>query len=579
MTGDLPLSGVSVLDLADERAALAGRLLADLGADVTLIEPPSGSRIRQLAPFLDDEPGLDRSYQHLYLNANKRSLVLDLDDAGDASRLRELAAGADVLIEAGHPDAMSDRGLGYEALREVNPGLVFVSVSPYGRRGPRRDWRATDLTASASSGLLQLMGELEDPPTHGPASPAYTMSGLAAATAALVGLHGRDHGGGGGVHIDISMQEATSFACVQTANPNTWFWRQEIPVRAALSQTMQCADGKWVGCNISPMALNTFLPLLDAAGIEHDLTPDDWQVIHSRGQAVWQYLENPLQDLARELAAKLPRDEFLQGLWNGGHAAMPTMDFAEMVESEHFRGEDQFRDVDAPLLGRSLSYSRSPVDPVQAPISIAPAPPLGERASEDVPRAAASDAAPPAHEAMPQMPLAGIRVVDLTWVLAGPLGTRMLANFGAEVIKVESSARPDALSNQPLPDGGFDANLGDQFNSANGGKKSLTLDLTEERGRDLVRELIAKSDVVVNNYSAGALARMGFPYEELRKINRGIVVLHLPGVGGASPWASKRTLGNLLMAASGMNFLAGSPGANLEEWASPIRTSPRRISS
>ena len=555
---DLPLSGIRVLDLADERAALGGRLLADLGADVTLVEPPGGVHTRHLAPFVDDEAGLDRSYQHLYFNANKRSVVLDLDDGGDAARLRELAARADVLIETGHPDAMSERGLGYEDLTAINPRLVFISVSPFGQRGPRRDWKATDLTACASGGLLQLMGEPEDPPNHGPAYPAHTMSGLAAATAALVALRGRDEGGAG-VHVDISMQEATSFATVQTSNPNTWLWRKEIPRRPALSQAMQCADGKWVGCNISPLKLDTFLPLLDAAGIEHGLTPDDWQVIHSRGQAVWQYLENPLQDLARELAAKLPRDEFMQRLWDGGHATMPTMNFLEMRESEHYRGEDQFRDVGAPALGRSLSYSRSPVDPVQAPIPIVAAPTLGERTIDEVADAAPNEAASGSGGTMPRMPLAGIRVVDFSWVLAGPLGTRMLANFGAEVIKVESSVRPDSLRNQPLPDGRFEPNLSEQFNSANGGKRSVTLDLKEERGRELVNQLVAKADVVVDNYSAGALARMGFPYEELRKINPGIVVLHLPGVGGNSPWATKRTLGNLLMAASGMNFLAGFP--------------------
>lgn len=555
----LPLTGVRVLDLADERAALAGRLLADLGADVTLVEPPGGVHTRQLAPFVDDEAGPERSYQHLYVNANKRSVVLDLDAVEDAARFRALAGGADVLIETGHPDAMAQRGLGYDDLRAENPGLVYISISPYGRRGPRRDWRATDLTASAAGGLLQLMGEPEDPPTHGPASPAYTMSGLTAATGALVALHGREHGGAGsGVHIDISMQEATSFAVVQTGNPNVWLWRQEIPKRPAMSQTMLCADGKWVGCNISPLRLDTFLPLLDAAGIEHGLTPDDWEVVHSRGQAVWQYLENPLQDFARELAAKLPRDEFLRGLWDGGHAAMPTMDFPQMVESEHFRKADQFRDVDAPVLGHPISFSRSPIDPVQSPLPIAEAPVLGERSLAELPTAKPPEIAAPS-AAMPAMPLEGIRVVDFTWVLAGPLGTRMLANFGAEVIKIESAARMDPLRNQPLPGGRFDVNLGDQFNDANANKKSVTLDLTQERGRELVRQLIAESDVVVNNYSAGALTRMGFPYEELRKLNPKIVVLHLPGVGGDSPWASKRTLGNLLMAASGMNFLAGFP--------------------
>lgn len=557
--GELPLTGIRVLDLADERAALAGRVLADLGADVTLVEPPNGVHTRHLAPFLNDEPEVNRSYQHLYFNANKRSVVLDISTDTGANQLRELVGGIDILIETGHPDQMSSHGLGYDDLQRINPDLIFISVSPFGRQGPRRDWKATDLTASAAAGLLQVTGDIEDPPTHGPAFPAHTMSGLTAATAALVGLRGRDVYGDG-AHVDISMQEATAFATVQTSNPNTWFWRKEIPVRPALSQTIKCADGKWVGCNISPLHLGTFLSMLDAAGVDHNLTPDDHDVIHSRGQATWQHLENPLQDLARELAAKLPRDEFLRGLWDGGHAAMPTLSFPEMIETEHYEKEMQFQDVNAPALGHSLSYSRSPVDSIQPPIPISSSPILGERPIGELLNFTQDNKTSKPKTSVPRMPLSGIRVLDFTWVLAGPLGTRMFANFGAEVIKIESSLRPDALRNQPLPNGRIDPNIGDQFNSANGGKKSVTINLTTERGKELVRQLVAKSDVIVNNYSAGAFTRMGFPYEELRKINPGIILLQLPGVGGDGPWSSKRTLGNLLMAASGLNFLAGFPG-------------------
>lgn len=559
----LPLEGIRVLDLADERAALGGRLLADLGASVTLIEPPGGVRTRRLAPFVDDEPGPNRSYQHLYFNANKQSRVIDLETPAGVEALRALAATADVLIETGPPGALAARGLGYEDLAAANPQLVYVSATPYGQRGPHRDWKATDLTASAAGGLLQVTGELEDPPTHGPAFPAHTMTGITVASSTMVALHGRDHTEGRpGAWMDISMQEATSFALVQTSNPNHWLWRGEIPVRPALSQAMQCKDGLWVACNIGGLRLDSFLPLLDAVGIDHGLTPDDWEVIHERGQAAWQYLENPLQDLAAELASRVTRDEFLQGLWDGGHAAMPTMNFPEMLESAHFKQAGQFHDVDAPMLARTLSYSRSPVDPVQSPLPIRPAPQLDAHDT-----AAAAPVAPgqtngaaTAHP--PEMPLSGIRVLDFSWVAAGPFGTRILANFGAEVLKVESASRIDSLRNQPLPGNRFHQDLPDLFNDANTGKRSVTIDLTTERGKELIRELVAKVDIVANNFSAGSLARMGFPYEELKKINPSIIVLHLPGVGGDSPWAPRRTLGNLLMAASGMNYLGGFPGCS-----------------
>ena len=159
-----------------------------------------------------------------------------------------------------------------------------------------------------------------------------------------------------------------------------------------------------------------------------------------------------------------------------------------------------------------------------------------------------------------RQPLAGIRVVDFTWVFAGPLGTRILANFGAEVIKVESRVHIDSLRNEVRPPGSLSENVSATFNQANTGKLSLTIDLGKEAGRDLVRRLIARADVVTNNYRPGVMERMGLGYESLRAISPGIVLLNLPGCGRTGPWANIATMGNLIMGASGLNWLTGFPG-------------------
>ncbi len=557
-----PLADIRVLDLTDESGLLTGRILADLGADVVLVEPPNGSRARGIAPFVDDQPGPERSYRHLYFNANKRSIVLDLTTLDDRARLLDLVGSSDLLLETAAPGTLGAIGLDHDVLRARNPSLIQVSLTPFGLAGEWAGWKGNDLTGAAASGLLQISGERDDPPAHGPAFPAYTMAALTAASAAMIGLWGRDtQFGRPGSHFDISIQEAASFATIQTSNPNHYTSRGEIPVRPALSQTMRCADGKWVGVNVLANHLAEFIELLDEAGIEHDFTADDWQVQHSGG-AVWKYLDNPLQYKAMELATRYSRDEFLEKMWLQGSAAMPTMDFQQMLESEHYRVSGQFRDLPNDVLSRSFSFSRSPVGGVipQRPIKRAPL--LGEHSSAVLPPPGDQHLPQPFAQPMaeiPQMPLAGIRVLDFTWVLAGPLGTRILSNFGAEVIKVESSVRMDSLRGQALPGNRYHADLGDLFNDANTGKRSLTLDLTSARGRELIRDLIAKSDVVVNNYTSGKLAAMGFPYEELRELNPKLVLIHLPGVGGDSPWVSHRTLGNLLMAASGQNFLMGLP--------------------
>ena len=552
----LPLDGVRVLDLSDHRAALGSRMLADLGAEVTMVEPPGGSSIRHLAPFVDDAPSPDGSYQHLYFNVNKQSVVLDWRTEEGIQRLLQLVRSADILIESNQPGELP-----VADVRAANPHLIVVSATPYGQRGPKSGWRATDLTATAAGGLLQISGERDDPPVHGAAFPGHTMTGLTVASSAMTALHGRDRTPGQpGCQIDISMQEATSFQTVQTSNPNIWRWRGEAPYRPALSQVIRCADDRWMACNISPNKLPEFIAMLDEAGVEHELDPDNWEVIHRGDRAAWQYLENPLQDLAKELAAVWPRQKLLDRLWACGAPAMPTLRFSEFAESEHYQTAGQFNDVDTPAVGKSLSYSRSSLDPVQSPLPMRPAPRLGEHSNSafSASENGTASAGRPSNS-FPDMPLAGIRVLDLTWVAAGPLTTRLMANFGAEVIKVESSGeRMDPLRVQPVR-GEFNFDLPDLYNEANTGKKSLTLNLADERGKAVLRELVAECDVMVNNYSGGSLARMGFPWEELRQINRRLISVHLPGVGGDSPWRPLRTLGNLLKAAAGMNFQMGYP--------------------
>ena len=157
-------------------------------------------------------------------------------------------------------------------------------------------------------------------------------------------------------------------------------------------------------------------------------------------------------------------------------------------------------------------------------------------------------------------PLKGIRVADFCWVLAGPFGTRVLANFGAEVIKIESNAHRGLRRRGRRPDGTPGPSVDPLFNDANTGKLSVTLNLRSEEGREIAKELIAKSDVVTNNFRAGAMDRMGLGYNVLKEINPGVVLLHLPGCGHVGPWSNVRTLGNMVMAASGINWVTGFDG-------------------
>ena len=160
-------------------------------------------------------------------------------------------------------------------------------------------------------------------------------------------------------------------------------------------------------------------------------------------------------------------------------------------------------------------------------------------------------------------PLQGVRVVDFCWVIAGPLGTRLLANFGAEVIRIESQVRMDALRRAPGPEGTQGLNLGGLQNDVNTGKLSVTIDLTRDEGRELVRKLVKTADVVTNNFRPGAMAKMGLGFEALQELKSDIILLNMPGCDQQGPWAQVGTMGNLIMGASGMNSVTGFPGRSM----------------
>lgn len=552
------LEHVRVLDCGDESSAFATRILADLGADVVLVEPPDGSRVRHLAPFVDDVAGVERGYQHLYLNANKRSVVLDIERDVDRRRLIELAATADVFFETASPGYMASLELDYEHLSATNPGLVYVSVTAFGQTGPWSGRSTSDLVATAAGGLLAISGERDDPPMQGPATPAYKLASLAATAGVMLALHGRDGSAEGrGAHIDISLQEAVALSVIQSANANFYTQQNVFPERPGLSGATRCADGKWAGLNMRPQGMAGFIELLDEAGIDHGLPPDDLPV----GPRGLNPLDGPLYDLAKELATHYTRDEFVRKMEAAGQLSMPALDLPDMAREAHYVETGQFIDVDNDLLGRTTSFPLSPVDCVTGGAPIRRAPGLGEHSAEilDAPDLSSPTRTPDRRASARARPLDGVRVVDFTWVLAGPLGTRILANFGAEVITVESEARMSPLRNAPLADGTRDVNLAGLFNAVNTNKLSLTLDLRDERSRELVRQLISTADLVIDNYSNGALARMGFDYGAMREVNPGLVMLHMPGCGADGPWSDRRTLGNLLMAASGLNSLMGLP--------------------
>ena len=259
------LPAYRVLDLADGGGVFCGRLLADYGADVVKVEPPAGDPGRRKGPFPNDDPHPEKSLYYLYYNSNKRSITLDLESTTGRSIFRRLAEAADVMLESFTPGYLDGLDLGYDSLKQINPGLVMASISPFGQTGPWSGYKSSDLIAQAASGFMQITGEPDQPPTRQGNEQSHFPGSQYAAVAILAALYHRDFSSGAGQHIDVSVQEAL-ITYYSDAHPTLlWMQQKENVTRVGANSTLvvpmgayPCKDG-WI-----------------AAGV---ITPREWEIM------------------------------------------------------------------------------------------------------------------------------------------------------------------------------------------------------------------------------------------------------------------------------------------------------------
>jgi crotonobetainyl-CoA:carnitine CoA-transferase CaiB-like acyl-CoA transferase len=276
-----PLEGLTVVELSHEVCAWAGKLLAELGADTIVVEPPGGSAQRGYGPWLDDEPGAERSLWWWHYNTSKQSVVLDLDAAGDRERFVTLVAGADILLEAEPPDRLARLGLDYADLAGRCPGLIHASITPYGRSSPSRYLPVTDLTVLAAGGPVWSCGYDDHslPPVRGGGNQAFHIASHWAVQALLVALFERD-ATGEGLFIDVSMHaaanvttEVASYGYLaegkvvgRQTGRHAWWERSS-------STQVQCADGRYMNTGTlprTPAQFGAILAWLDELGLRDE---------------------------------------------------------------------------------------------------------------------------------------------------------------------------------------------------------------------------------------------------------------------------------------------------------------------
>ena len=577
------LDGLRVLDLTHYVAGPYGtRLLADLGADVIKVERPGGDGSRAMGPFPADVPDPERSGLFLCLNVGKRSIEVDLKTEGGRETFLELVRWADLLVENFRPRVMPSLGLDYVTLSEVNPDLVMVSVSDFGQTGPYRDYQGSEIVDYALGGPMHVTGLPDRNPLKLGGQVVQYLAGVHAAAAGMVAVLGRLKGRGGD-HVDISIME-TQMGSPDRRTPMLvgYQYTGQTNKRGTVGVSPQrpCMDG-YINLYLVPKYLDRAARMLGRPELANDPRFND-----------------PLEARKPENAAEFEAivmdwlmSRTMVQAWREAQEAKvlsgPLYSFADLLKDPHFIERGFWEEIDHPRAGR-LKYPGRPLLTPGAPAPPRRPAPLLNQHQKDVvemlrhPQQTGRDAHPstPDRRGGLPLPLAGVRVVDLTVVLAGSNATSLLADWGAEVIRVEPlrSFLPGTRSSNPritkqlveanptwlvaFPDwdpGPRPWNVWPHFQAHGRNKLSMTLDLTQREGRDLFLELVSVSDVMIENNVPETIEKLGLEYETLRKVKPDLVMVRMPAYGLSGPYKNYRSLGAHLEGTAGHTLLRGYP--------------------
>lgn len=567
------LAGVIVLELGHGIAGpFAARLLADLGADVIKVEKPeAGDFARRLEPFTTDEDGLECSALFEFLNWNKRGVALDLGEPEDRDPLLRLVRHADIVIESLAPGRLAAWGLGHTRLHALNPRLVITAVTNFGLTGPYSGWRGSDLVFQAMSGLAQISGTSDRPPLKRGIRQSLYCAGINAAYASLAGLLAARRTGAG-VHLDLAIRECPASELVLN---ESWYvcmgavQGRRPPVRDPLGGPLGGGDPLPTRDGHAALQVSPHVTTARLGEIFGEPRLGDPRFATTEGRAA--HAPELIRILTDLLGNQTSRDVFERAS-RGGLLAGSVQDAAALLECEQLRERDVFRTV--PGLG-SLRFPAVLAEFSRTPARIRRrAPRLGQHTDEVLGELAgdrtgqdgtrdggdAGDAGAPATG-----PLAGLRVLDLSYVFAAPYIGGILSDLGAEVIKIEAPRRLDQCRSSFSPF--FENAPGDSywdragaFHVVNRGKRSLSLDLSTPQGREILRSLVAEADILLENYTPRVMRGWGMSYGELAELNPRLVMLSNTGFGSTGPWSPFRAQGTTLEATMGLTRHAGYDG-------------------
>ncbi len=530
------LTGVRVLDLAGEPAALTGRILADLGAEVVTVEPPTGDPLRAL------------STEFVAWGAGKTSVVAT---GPDDPILDPLLAGADIVIDTpGFPGAL-------EIDPSRAPQSVWVSVTPFGRSGPRASWRGTDLGAMAASANMWATGDPDRAPIRSTGQAAYAHTGPEAAFAALTALwSGRPQ------LVDVSMQEVVFIANMSGIAD---FARSGGRGKRSGAQTgrakevWRTKDG-WVsfglrGGKARVPSLQMITELVKADGIVcPEMTERDWNEYHQNTVS-----NEDLRAIEAAIAEYLSRHEtgeLYEYAVEHNLMLAPANSPREIYGSAQFAARDFFAPVgDIERFPAAFVKVRSVDGQVARAGPTRPAPALGSGSpswdARPVPTSGTSGR--PAWE--------GLKILEFGSGAAGPIATRYFAENGADVLRVESRSRPDFLRVYALgPNNPHGLEGSPLFDALNVGKRDVTFNLKHPESLKLVKRLILEwADAVEENFAPRAMRGFGLDYDSLAAEKPDLVMVSACLNGQTGPHKDYPGFGGQGSALSGFNWVTGWP--------------------
>ena len=546
-----PFNDIRVIDATSRWGELAGRILAELGAEVIKVEPPEGCESRRLPPFRDGE-----SLYWTALGVGKRSVV-----AEDATAFLD---DADVFIESRHTLGVAERF----------PHVVHASITPFGCDGPAADAPATELTVEAAGGLVGLQGNPDRPPLPMGAMPqAAFHAGAQAAADIAIALHWRD-ASGIGQHLDVSAQAAVVWTLMNATGyppntganpPGTSELRGTGPPLVAeglkLPGIVRCADGyamlRFQMPILGERSLNDLLRWAEQEGTEVPAAVrgrrfDHW-LAELRGGSLDVATVSAAAEVCRQFVATKTKQALQRFSAERGLTLAAIHDVADLIQDPHLQARRFWTELGGfTHPGPFAKLSRTP-------LRIGPAAPALGELGKPAPRSRHTGNHDAGRE-ISDSPFAGIKVADFSWVGVGPMMGKALADHGATVVRIESPGRLDLLREAPpFKDGVPGPDRSQFYANFNTSKLGMTLDLKTAPGRELAQRMARWADVVIESFSPGTMARFGLDYATLCADRDDLVMLSTCMRGQDGPERGYSGFGNQGAAVAGLFNLVGWP--------------------